>query len=84
MLTFGSAFRADSGKDVGRVTVVVLPNAEAMIICVEWGDEGEALGLCRARADDGYVARQTITINNATGSINFPQMAHRDGVIYLA
>jgi hypothetical protein len=81
---FGPAFRVDSGEGVGRVAVVMLPNAEALITWVEWRNEGEALVLCRARADDGCVARQTITINTAPGSINFPQIAHSDGVIYLA
>jgi hypothetical protein len=82
--TFGTAFRVDSGEGVGRVAVVMLPNVEALITWVEWRNEGEALMLCRARADDGCAARQTITINTAPGSINFPQIAHSDGVIYLA
>lgn len=81
--TFGAAFRVDSGEGVGRVAAVMLPNAEALITWFEWSDEGEALVLCRARADNGCIARQTIMINNAPGSINFPQIAHSDGVIYL-
>ena len=48
MLIFGSAFRVGSCKGVGRFTAAMLSNAEAMITCVEWSDEGEALVLCRA------------------------------------
>lgn len=82
--SFGAAFRVDRGEGVGRVAAVMLPNAEALITWVEWRDEGEALVMCRATQDDGCVARQTITINTTPGSINFPQIVHSDGVIYLA
>jgi hypothetical protein len=82
--SFGTAFRVDGGEGVGRVAAVMLPNAEALITWVEWRDEGEALVICRATPDDGCVARQTITINTTPGSINFPQIVHSDGVIYLA
>ena len=82
--SFGAAFRVDRGEGVGRVAAVMLPNAEALITWVEWRDEGEALVMCRATPDDGCVARQTITINTTPGSINFPQIVHSDGVIYLA
>jgi hypothetical protein len=82
--SFEAAFRVDRGEGVGRVAAVMLPNAEALITWVEWRDEGEALVMCRATPDDGCVARQTITINTTPGSINFPQIVHSDGVIYLA
>ncbi|AGI69616.1 hypothetical protein OAN307_c42190 [Octadecabacter antarcticus 307] len=82
--SFGTAFRVDGGDGVGRVATVMLPNAEALITWVEWRDEGEALMMCRATPDDGCVARQIITINTVPGSINFPQIAHSNGVIYLA
>lgn len=82
--SFGTAFRVDGGDGVGRVATVMLPNAEALITWVEWRDEGEALMMCRATPDDGCVARQIITINTVPGSINFPQIAHSNGMIYLA
>jgi hypothetical protein len=82
--SFGTAFWVDDGEGVGRVAAVMLPNAEALITWVEWRDEGEALVMCRATPDDGCVAQQTITLNTVPGSINFPQIVHSDGVIYLA
>jgi hypothetical protein len=82
--SFGTAFRVDSGEGVGRVAAVMLANDEALITWVEWRDEGEVLVMCRATPDDGCVARQMITTNTTPGSINFPQIAHSNGVIYLA
>ena len=82
--SFGTAFRVDGGEGVGRVAAVMLPSAEALITWVEWRDEGEALMICRATSGNGCVARQLITLNTGRGSINFPQIAHSNGVIYLA
>lgn len=83
-LSFGPAFRVDTDEGIGRVGAVMLPTGDALVSWVEWTDRGEELFICHATAENGCVARQTITVNNTPGSINFPQMTLSGDTIYMA
>ena len=82
-VTFGPAFKVDSGESVGRVGTLMLATGDALISWVEWTSDGEVLMLCRATKNDGCVARQTITEHAASGSFNFPKLARSGDTIYL-
>ena len=82
--SFDAPFRVDGGKAAGRVDAVMLEDGSALVSWVEWAEEGEKLKLCRATPEDGCGAPETITVNSAPGSMNFPRMVLSGDVVFIA
>ena len=82
--SFGTAFRIDQGKPVGRVDTVLLDDGSAIVSWVEWPGDGEVLFVCRADPETGCGKPQSITINRVGGSINFPRMVRVRNGVYVA
>ncbi len=83
-LSFGAPFRVDEGEPAGRVDVLMLEDGSALVSWVEWTEEGEKLQLCHATPEDGCRSRETITVNSAPGSMNFPRMVLSEGAVFIA
>jgi len=83
-LNFDNAIRVDIGEAAGRVDVVLLDEGSALVSWVEWTDVGEALLVCRATPATGCGTPQTVTLNDAAGSINFPRMVRNGNDVFIA
>ena len=81
---FDPPFRVDGGDAAGRVDVVMLDDGSAIISGVEWAEAGEALQVCLARAGTRCGPAQTIALNTAPGSMNFPRMARTGDAVFVA
>lgn len=81
--SFGPPFRIDSGEAAGRVDAQFLPDGSAAVTWVEWTGQGEKLRLCRVTPDAGCRTPQTVAVNAAAGSINFPRMAVSGNDVYI-
>jgi hypothetical protein len=82
-ISFQDASRIDLGDPVGRVDLKMLEDRSAIVSWVEWSDNGEALMLCRVQQGEGCTVRETLAINTAGASINFPKLAKLDRDIYV-
>ncbi|WP_089280246.1 sialidase family protein [Antarctobacter heliothermus] len=82
-ISFEDTARIDLGSPVGRVDLEMLEDGTAIVSWVEWSDTGEALMLCRVQQGAGCTARETLAINIAGASINFPKLAKLDRDIYV-
>lgn len=83
-LSFDAPFRVDGGKVAGRVDVLMLEDGSALVSWVEWTEEGEKLQLCQATPEDGCGPPETITVNSAPGSMNFPRMVLSGDAVFIA
>ncbi len=83
-LSFQSPSRIDRGEAAGRVNVLQLEDGSAIVSWVEWTNAGEELRICLATPQDGCATSETIMVNTAPGSINFPRMVRSGSTIYIA
>lgn len=81
---FDRPHRIDGGDAAGRVDTVLLDDGSAVVTWVEWTREGEKLQFCRVTSEDGCLSPQTVTVNTASGSINFPRMARSGTDVYIS
>ena len=81
--SFGKAVRIDQEKAVGRVDAVLLDDGSALVSWVEWNGDGEVLFVCKAEPETDCSAPQSITLNKAGGSINFPRMVQSGDGVYI-
>jgi hypothetical protein len=82
-ISFEDTVRIDLGRPVGRVDLEMLQDGTAIVSWVEWSETGEALMLCRVQQGVGCAGRETLAINAAGSSINFPKIAILDRDIYV-
>lgn len=82
--SFSDAIRLDLGAAAGRVDVLQLDDGSALVSWVEQESKGEWLLVCRVSPHGACKERQTITLNQSSGSMNFPKMAMgHDGVYFV-
>jgi hypothetical protein len=82
-ISFEDTARIDLGRPVGRVDLEMLEDGSAIVSWVELSDSGEALMLCSVQQGAGCTERETLAINTAGASINFPKLAKLDRDIYV-
>ena len=83
--TFGAPLRVDGGAPAGRVDVLLLDDARALVSWIEAsGDAGELR--IRTIAADGATADEPVTIAAVTGAraSGFPRMARAGGDVVIA
>lgn len=82
--SFGRAFQIDQGEPAGRVDVVLLEDGTAIVSWVEWTEDGEAIMVCLADAEQGCRRTQLLYLNSTPGTINFPHMVSGATGIHFA
>ena len=81
--TFGPPVRADDGRPVGRVALLLLEDGDALLAWVEDADQGADIRVRRV-GDDGAGPSAALTATSAARASGFPRMARLGDRILFA
>lgn len=73
--TFGPPLRVDDGDPMGRVSIALLSNGEALVCWMEMVESGAEVRVRRVRNDGAVGKSVTVTPTAATRASGFPRMA---------
>jgi len=83
-LSFGSPFRVDDGKPIGRVDVILLSEETALVSWIELNDSEAELRVRKVKRDGSMDKSMMVTILSAARAGGFPQMEALHDKIYFA
>ncbi|MCG3120956.1 MAG: hypothetical protein ALAOOOJD_03877 [bacterium] len=82
--TFGEPLRVDDGDPMGRVSVILLANNDAVVCWMETIDANAEVRIRRIRPSGSAGQSITVTPTNATRASGFPRMVHNDNELVFA
>lgn len=82
--TFGEPLRVDDGDPMGRVSVILLANNDAVVCWMETIDANAEVRIRRIRPNGSAGKSITVTPTSATRASGFPRMVHNGDELVFA
>ncbi|CAN5732101.1 hypothetical protein BH20ACI3_BH20ACI3_22800 [soil metagenome] len=83
-VTFGDAIEVDDGETLGRVDVLLLPDASALVCWLSGTPDGGAIKVRRVQPDRSLGAPAVIAKTDISRSSGFPRMARLGNEVHFA